>query len=192
MGLKKRRKKIASVRFFPWWDQMEVRQVVGLIQMINEIVKLDPTVSNLVEIGTHIGEATTIFLGFSNFKKIYCVDPFIISPYFEELFNKRLSKYFGVRCFPIRKTSEDYVKDFNEPLDMVYIDGDHSYESVQRDLKLWYNKLRANGFLCGHDYSDLEPESKLAIDEFISANELKLRLFEDWSWYVQKKGPTDG
>lgn len=35
--------------------------------------------------------------------------------------------------------------------DMVFIDGDHQYESVRRDIEFWWNRLVPGGLLCGHD-----------------------------------------
>jgi hypothetical protein len=37
-------------------------------------------------------------------------------------------------------------------LDMVYVDADHSYESVTNDLCLSFSKLKNGGVLAGHDY----------------------------------------
>ena len=34
---------------------------------------------------------------------------------------------------------------------MVFIDGDHEYESVKRDIVLWKEKIASGGLLCGHD-----------------------------------------
>lgn len=38
-------------------------------------------------------------------------------------------------------------------LDFVYIDGDHSYEGVKRDMEAYWPKIRSGGVLCGHDYN---------------------------------------
>ncbi len=38
-------------------------------------------------------------------------------------------------------------------LDWIYIDGDHTYESVIADLRLAFVKVRPGGFICGDDYS---------------------------------------
>ena len=36
--------------------------------------------------------------------------------------------------------------------DMIYIDGDHSYQGAARDLELAYVKTKMYGLICGHDY----------------------------------------
>jgi len=36
-------------------------------------------------------------------------------------------------------------------LDLVFIDGDHSYEQTLRDIRNWLPKVRPGGILCGHD-----------------------------------------
>jgi len=38
-------------------------------------------------------------------------------------------------------------------LDMVYVDGDHSYDGVMRDLEAFASKLRPGGVIMGHDYT---------------------------------------
>lgn len=35
--------------------------------------------------------------------------------------------------------------------DLVFIDGDHSYENSRDDIALWKAKVREGGILCGHD-----------------------------------------
>jgi hypothetical protein len=40
----------------------------------------------------------------------------------------------------------------NNTLDFVFIDSYHDYESVKRDITLWYPKVRQEGIISGHDY----------------------------------------
>jgi predicted O-methyltransferase YrrM len=47
--------------------------------------------------------------------------------------------------------------------DMVFIDGDHSYEGVARDIKYWGSRLKPGGLLSGHD-SGYEPIKKALQD----------------------------
>lgn len=55
--------------------------------------------------------------------------------------------------------------------DLVYLDADHSYDAVMKDLAAWRPKIRAGGTLCGHDYMDGVREEgvfgvKQAVNEF--------------------------
>jgi hypothetical protein len=40
----------------------------------------------------------------------------------------------------------------NGSLDFVYIDANHTYQSVKEDINLWYPKVRSGGIVMGHDY----------------------------------------
>ena len=37
-------------------------------------------------------------------------------------------------------------------LDLVFIDGDHSYGAVKADIEAWWPKVKFGGVLAGHDY----------------------------------------
>ena len=58
--------------------------------------------------------------------------------------------------------------------DIIYIDGDHSYEGVKNDLINGYNKIKKGGYIMGHDYEmNMEKAKhiydfgvKQAVDEF--------------------------
>jgi len=53
--------------------------------------------------------------------------------------------------------------------DWVYLDADHSYDAVRRDLRLCARVLKAGGLLCGHDYCPDEGVGfgvVRAVDEF--------------------------
>ena len=53
----------------------------------------------------------------------------------------------------IRKKSEDACVLFpNDYLDYVYIDGEHSYAAVMRDLTNYFYKVKVGGYLIGDDY----------------------------------------
>lgn len=94
--------------------------------------------------------------------KLFCVDPWEAYPgyrqnksqqevdeYYREA-KKRLSKY---NCRLINKFSLEALKDFEDrSLDFVYIDGNHNFENVTRDIVEWSRKVRYDGILAGHDY----------------------------------------
>jgi hypothetical protein len=61
----------------------------------------------------------------------------------------------GERKFtPIRKLSHEAVLDFaDESCDVVYIDMEHTYDAVSKDIDMWLPKVKVGGYLAGHDYN---------------------------------------
>lgn len=83
----------------------------------------------------------------------------------------------------IKDQSSDALKTFaDDSLDMVYIDGDHSYDGVKRDLSSSYPKVRPGGWIMGHDYemnmlkarTRYEFGVKRAVDEFCTEHGLSI------------------
>lgn len=85
----------------------------------------------------------------------------------DRLFNvvsSNIKKYQG-RASLLREKSWLAAKQFQDgALDLVYIDGDHTYEGVAKDLAAWYPKVRKGGIICGDDIG--WPGVKKAVDEF--------------------------
>jgi hypothetical protein len=81
-------------------------------------------------------------------------------------------KGYEDRAFMIRALSNQAVDLFDdESLDFVYIDGNHTYESVKEDMELWYPKLKKGGLFAGHDYLRMDwalpPFAENGIDKHI-------------------------
>lgn len=54
----------------------------------------------------------------------------------------------------------------SQTYDLIFIDADHSYESVRDDIQRWWPKLRSGGVFCGHDYGhSAYPGVQQAFDE---------------------------
>lgn len=62
-------------------------------------------------------------------------------------------------------------------LDLVFIDGDHRYEFIKKDISSWLPKLRDGGILCGHDcegyYLRYSEEDKKMIEEHLGDNHIQ-------------------
>jgi predicted O-methyltransferase YrrM len=143
----------------------------------------------MVEIGSYVGDSSEIFAQY--FKFIYCVDPWengydsndaasyqypmnIIESQFDEL----CGRYDNIK--KIKKKSIDVVDEFkNKSLDMVYIDGKHTYEAVKEDIKLWLPKIKDNGYIAGHDYQSKFQGTIDAVKEVLGYPNL---IFPDTSW----------
>ena len=65
-------------------------------------------------------------------------------------------KKAGQRASVLRLDSCIAASTFDDKsLDVVYIDAEHTYEAVMRDIKAWAPKIKPGGFLCGHDYYNI-------------------------------------
>ena len=51
----------------------------------------------------------------------------------------------------LKGTSQDVVHRFDQPIDLLFIDADHSYEAVRADWELWGPKVRPGGIIACHD-----------------------------------------
>lgn len=174
-----------SHRFFPFWNDIDIYQTIGLIEMVLHIHQNYPNAENWLEIGSNIGESATIFLGFPQTKKLHCVD--INKSSIELLQRKFLKEISNGRCSINHYSSVDFstvVPD--NSMDVVYIDADHSYESAKEDISLYLNKVKSGGFICGHDYSTSWPGVIKAVDELSSSLRKNITLFKDSSWLIKK------
>lgn len=48
--------------------------------------------------------------------------------------------------------------------DMVFIDGDHDYQTVKDDIAWWSPLIHSGGILCGHDYRDAPGVEQAVLD----------------------------
>ena len=72
---------------------------------------------------------------------------------------------FGVRKYVeiVRKRSDEAAKGWNRPIDVLFIDGDHSYEGVKRDWSLFAPHVTEFGVVVFHDTIwDLKPDPRWA------------------------------
>lgn len=68
-------------------------------------------------------------------------------------------------------------------LKLVYIDADHSYEGVKRDIEAWVPKLVPGGVLAFHDYANPDYGVNRAVQEFASATNLVVHDIPEESVY---------
>lgn len=101
----------------------------------------------------------------------------------------RATEFAADRRSVIRKASfnaSDMIDDGT--LDFVFIDGDHSYVSVTKDICAWLPKLKDGGLLCGHDYGNPDylfgDEVKRAVDGMAKQHGWNVEHGGDFTWFV--------
>jgi hypothetical protein len=164
----------------------------------------DNKFKNVAEVGIGYGTHAKYILKTTNIEKLILVDPTKYYPNdgfatdimnqeaeipgnnFNELYDlikKELSpwndRYTWFRKESLTITNDDVP---DESLDCVFVDGDHSYAAVVKDLPFWWNKVRSGGKLLGDDY--WMPEVAKAVHEFANSKGLNVEfLYKDGSKY---------
>lgn len=59
-------------------------------------------------------------------------------------------------------------------VDLIFIDGDHTYEGCSADIANWYPQMKKHGVMLFHDYDITSPGVIQAVDEFAKAHKLKV------------------
>ena len=97
---------------------------------------------------------------------------------------------FQDRCFLIKGFSAEVSNSFEDAsLDFVFIDGDHSYDSVVDDIIHWAPKVRKGGKLIGHDYYSFRwPEVTKAVRDVLGEEAKGIQTQEKcWCWEWKQK-----
>ena len=127
----------------------------------------------IVEIGAFKGKSTCFIAEGIRSKncKFYTIDPWSndgMKGGNQDIFNDFLknTESYKDKIIPLRGYSYEIRKNWPEDkkIDFLWIDGDHSYKGVTRDIQDWIPLVKNNGFVCFHDYRD-EPDVKRAVDE---------------------------
>lgn len=94
--------------------------------------------------------------------KIWCVDPWIEPPPKKKIKVTGLDNFrewalntepYRHRIYAVRRHSWDAAAEFDEPIDFLFIDGNHLTWALLRDLELWVPKVRPGGLVVGHDWN---------------------------------------
>lgn len=156
---------------------------------------------NLVglEVGVDKGFNAYNMLTNLDIKKLYLIDPYF--PQSDEFDIDGERRYVEGQYRPTKVQAEKFLEPFNdrivwkvgtteetihdipdEYLDFCYIDGDHKYESVKKDIELCYPKVKIGGMLGGHDFCPEHQGVVKAVMERFGNNIYTANL--DW-WIIK-------
>jgi hypothetical protein len=137
------------------------------------------------EIGVKRGEHAVQLCHSNPFLTLLCVDPWnpygnyswdTVEQFYVETKN-RLKLHPNAKI--IRKTSMQAANITPKAsLDFVYIDADHNFNNVMRDIIVWSDRVRPGGIVSGHDCDNVDV--KLAVKAYTTAHDI--------TYYVTDKG----
>jgi predicted O-methyltransferase YrrM len=141
------------------WQSGLGRQAYLLYGLVRS---LKPT--TIIEIGSARGlSACTMGLAcrHNNLGKVFAVDPHNLNDWTDSpkvnreqlrFFESRIQAYdLSGYCEIIQATSEEAAKNWNRTIDLLFIDGDHSYEGVRKDFELFKPWLTPRSLVLFHD-----------------------------------------
>ncbi len=118
-----------------------------------------PTAAVIVEVGSYLGaSAVALARGTRrNGGRVHAVDTWTNlamsegsrDTYSEFLHNTAAYADQVVAC---RGLSTEIAPSFDQQIDLLFIDADHSYEGVRSDLEAWLPKVKPGGLVAMHDY----------------------------------------
>lgn len=114
---------------------------------------------HFVEVGSYKGRSASVMLKLIAEKEKYInfdlVDNFSMGNTYKELIENLepfASKYCLLTVVPY-ESSEAASLYADKSLGFVYIDADHDYEAVKKDILVYKPKIRSGGILAGHDFN---------------------------------------
>lgn len=179
------------------WGETYYNVIPSLINRFNY--------KTFVEIGVAFGGHLERLLQTTNIEKAYGIDPYHLfdsstdsfiwegksydQSDYDDLFiytKNRLSKFPNVEI--IRKSSEESVNIFTDgSIDIIFIDGEHTYSGVTNDINIWESKIKSGGVVSGHDYNHPNfPDVKKAVDTWTNQNGYHLNIESGYVWWIKK------
>ncbi len=171
---------------------MDDVEIHGLVRAVRSIT---PPAQCVVEIGSYCGGSTVVIARTASRRapgaRVFAIEPFSAEGAryqrdYESLFDANVADWgVGATIQKIRKLSDDAAAGWTRPIDFLYIDGDHSYEAVVRDVRNFVPFVREAGVVAFHDYKPGKDGVRRAVDELVAPHHTK--LFQAGSLAVFRK-----
>jgi MMP 1-O-methyltransferase len=171
------RKKFVDEFGYRYWVLSRYMDVSGFLMPIEAKALYDLARSLgpdcvIVEIGSWLGKSASVFglaLRGTTTAHVFCIDPFDASgdKRSQDTYRARQQKLersliqqfrdnvgnagVGHHITPIRGFSHEVVAGWEREIDLLFIDGDHSYDAVKLDFLQWSTFVRPGGYVCFHD-----------------------------------------
>lgn len=123
-----------------------------------------------LEVGSWVGRTALALLA-GGAQRVFCVDTWEGSQDDETgelarragkghpiaVFCQNIGEDLFRQVFPLKGYSRVWAALWptSRPLDLIFIDGDHSYEACRDDIQAWRQHVRPGGILAVHDYGAL-------------------------------------
>jgi hypothetical protein len=163
--------------------RLEGNTELAACRRLAKLARRVPADQEIVEIGAYKGRTSCwLAAGARDGKgaQVTSIDPWNLSEGRSTLYasarehDKYLAAYEtflkqtdGYAIWSIRAFSLDVARRWNEPIGLLYLDGDHSFEAVCADYAAWSPFIVKGGWIALHDYGNPRLGVRRAVDEVI-------------------------
>jgi hypothetical protein len=141
-------------------------------------------IRNFLEIGFNSGKVNTVLNKFFNFEQIVAVDNFTADISSTDLMANLRRKNLTLICGNSdKKETLRIIKKF-QPFDLIFVDANHEYVGIKKDLSNYCTMLSDHGILAVHDIHSLEyPGVNRAWNEFKLQNNFMFKEIVNKKYY---------
>lgn len=149
------------------------RKVEGFLYLTEGLILIDLAKDrDCVEIGSYMGRSTLAIA--KKARSVLAIDTFKgVEPYQQQneqftTLEAFLRNIEGCNNIDYKVgTSEEVLTSLHKKFNFAFIDGEHIYNTVKREIELLLPLMLPNSILCFHDYADIDkcPGVKKAVDE---------------------------
>ncbi len=172
---------------------MKHQHVYSLVRVLSEVIG-GSKVRLGAEVGVWKGETSAPLLGSFPDLHLYMVDIWYPNRKRHRRAKAKASEatYFAQDRTTMMQTDsrEAALSITDESLDFVFIDANHFYGEVKRDIEAYYPKVRSGGVLAGHDYVEKKHRRfgwgvNLAVNEFAQINKYQVNVYPGNVWWIK-------
>lgn len=149
---------------------------------LHRVARSLPLLAQVAEIGSWIGRSSIIIANGLRDRggHLYCIDPYLgqdvaigdgrakaiyggvldtVGMTQDEAFRQNVTTHGAAELVTqVRGYSHDIARAWSRQLDLLFIDADHAYEAVRRDLTDWAPFVKSGGWLVMHDVWFEQPD----------------------------------
>ncbi len=161
-----------------------------------QLYKISRNLNFIAEIGSFTGASANCFLAHekhSKNKKVICIDTWnndAMSEGLRDTWDEFCTNTNNIsqKIIPIRGYSNEVVQkvsNITKYFDLLFIDGDHSYEGVKRDWENYKSFLKPSSIIVFHDYGWASGVKRVVHEDVIHTVSISHYLPNMW-WGVVK------
>lgn len=146
-----------------------------------------PNGSNVVEIGVEFGRSTTVIGQVAKEKNFnfWAIDAWV-GEYSNQAKAHIENVLIGEWGLPITLWSfysSMVAKAYSQPINLIHIDGDHTYHGVFTDCVQWLPKVVSGGYACFDDYGhDSLPDVYKAVQDYMDSPQDWIEDVGNWNF----------